>query len=104
MGYGSYSTPLGDGGYNVEDTCHEDGCGEAIDRGLSFLCGDQPGYDDGVGCGRWFCADHLSTPPEEVGPMFGSGLCPSCQARYERENPGCWERDEAAWQARHART
>lgn len=104
MGYGSYETPLGTGGYNVPDLCNLDGCTEEIDRGLAYLCGNYPGVPEGGGCGRWFCGSHLFTPPEEVGSLMGGGFCPSCQDRYEKDHPGCWDRDEAAWQARHARS
>jgi len=59
MGYAVYSTPLGDAGYGVEDVCHREGCSEAINRGLEYLCGDQPGRPSEHGCGRWFCEADL---------------------------------------------
>lgn len=101
MGYGIYDTPLGPAGYTVDDTCNQDGCEVQIDRGLAHLCGDQPGSPSEGGCGRWFCAQHMVMPPEEVGHLTGAGFCPGCMAEYEAENPGCWDRDEAAWQERH---
>ena len=85
MGYGSYSTPLGEAGYLVEDTCHEDGCEEAIDRGLGYLCGGQPGVAADGGCGRWFCAEHLFGWPDEAERGVGEGLCGRCAAAYEAE-------------------
>ncbi len=42
MGYAIYETPMGDAGYAVSDTCHEEGCTEEVDRGVAYLCGDQP--------------------------------------------------------------
>lgn len=102
MGYASYETPFGPAGYGHADICNQDGCEERIDRGLAYLCGDQPGYASEGGCGRWFCGGHLFMPPEEVGPLRGGGFCGGCMTKYEEEEPGCWERDEAAWMARHA--
>ena len=75
MGYARYDTPLGDAGYAVEDTCHQDGCPEVIDRGLAYLCGDQPGRPSGRGCGRWFCGAHLYG----LGSVPIVQLCPACR-------------------------
>jgi len=58
MGYAHYDTPRGPAGYDVEDVCHQPGCTEEIDRGVGYLCGDQPGEDGSYGCGWWFCAEH----------------------------------------------
>ena len=102
MGYASYDTPLGEAGYAVEDVCHQDGCNEQIDRGLAFLCGDQPGEPCEIGCGRWFCADHLFMSPEEAGGICGGGLCEECLDAYTEENPGWEEREEARIQQRAA--
>ena len=45
-------------GYGVPATCDHPGCGEKIDRGLSYVCGGEPyGGDDG--CGLYFCSKHL---------------------------------------------
>jgi hypothetical protein len=38
-------------GYGVPAICDRPGCGEAIDRGLSFVCGGEP-YGGEKGCGR----------------------------------------------------
>lgn len=44
-------------GYGVPATCDYPGCGKHIDRGLDFVCGDEPyGGDDG--CGLYFCEAH----------------------------------------------
>jgi hypothetical protein len=70
-GYARYDTPRGEAGYAVEDICHHDGCHAQIDRGLSYLCGEQPGIaTDGAG-GRWYCADHLT-------PQGESQRCKAC--------------------------
>lgn len=45
-------------GYGVPAYCDHPGCGEKIDRGLSYVCGGQP-YGGERGCGLYFCAKHL---------------------------------------------
>lgn len=81
MGYAYYDTPLGPAGYSVMDTCHEEGCSTRIDRGLSFLCGNSPGRDDEVGCGRWFCGEHLMSPVDGC----DNGSCRRCWAFWDAD-------------------
>lgn len=45
-------------GYGVPATCDHPGCGEVIDRGLSYVCGGQP-YGGDHGCGLFFCGKHI---------------------------------------------
>jgi len=45
-------------GYGVPAICDYPECGEAIDRGLSFVCGGMP-YGGEAGCGLFFCGRHL---------------------------------------------
>ncbi len=78
MGYAVYSTPLGDAGYGVEDICHEEGCTEVIDRGVAYLCGDQPGRPSEHGCGRYFCGEHLYGG-------WPTGRCRACLEVAKRE-------------------
>lgn len=44
-------------GYGVPAVCDHPGCGAAIDRGLSYVCGGalHGGYS---GCGLFFCGPH----------------------------------------------
>jgi hypothetical protein len=46
-------------GYGVPAICDRPRCGEAIDRGLSFVCGSDP-YGGEKGCGLYFCGAHLT--------------------------------------------
>src|SRR3954451_17828938 len=63
MGYAHYVLADGrEAGYGVEATCDEDGCTEKIDRGMGYLCGDEPGEDE-FGCGKYFCGRHLYGGP-----------------------------------------
>ena len=45
-------------GYGVPATCDYPGCGEAIDRGLGYVCGGEP-YGGEDGCGLYFCGEHM---------------------------------------------
>jgi len=45
-------------GYGVPATCDYPRCGEAIDRGLGYVCGGEP-YGGEHGCGLYFCGEHL---------------------------------------------
>ena len=63
MGYGRYLLPDGrEAGYGVEAECDQPGCDFRIDRGLGWLCGDNPlGHKDDQepGCGNYYCSEHL---------------------------------------------
>jgi hypothetical protein len=83
MGYGSYQTPLGMAGYNIDDVCNRDDCDEKINRGVDALCGDQPGYETSEGCGRWFCSEHLYSS----GMADGLWRCPACFGIWHSEHP-----------------
>jgi hypothetical protein len=102
MGYACYETPLGDAGYGVEDTCHQDGCTESIDRGLAYLCGDQPGRPGEHGCGRWFCGENLFGLPDAVAEegILGGGMCKACVDSYYEERPEEREREEETFRRR----
>src|SRR5574342_1142978 len=69
-------------GYTVDDVCHHPECGTEIDRGLSHVCGNMPG--DGLGCGGFFCADHLEPGPEaREDDDFPQQLCAACRKEWE---------------------
>lgn len=44
-------------GYGVPAWCDHPDCNEEIDRGLSFVCGNEP-YGGEKGCGLYFCEKH----------------------------------------------
>lgn len=74
MGYASYTLPDGRAaGYGIEAKCDKDGCDEEIDRGLGYLCGEQPdGWRDSeeYGCGNYYCGPHQrdhDCPNQECG-------------------------------------
>ena len=45
-------------GYGVPALCDHPACQESINRGLSYVCG-QDVYGGEHGCGLFFCGDHL---------------------------------------------
>lgn len=83
MGYGYYTLPDGrEAGYGVEAECDKPGCSAEIDRGLGYLCGDQPdGWrtEDDHGCGNYYCGPHQhdhECPRAECGKYDVTGdLC-----------------------------
>jgi hypothetical protein len=44
-------------GYGVPAICDHPDCSKPIDRGLSYVCGNQP-YGGDQGCGLYFCRQH----------------------------------------------
>lgn len=77
MGYGYYTRSI-DGaerhlGYGVKATCDHPCCDVEIDRGLGYLCGDEPGGNGEVGCGRYFCEQHRR------GYRRGQSICSRCE-------------------------
>jgi hypothetical protein len=57
-----------DVGYGVPAYCDHPKCNAEIDRGLAYVCGNEP-YGGDRGCGLFFCGAHLRW----------DGLCPRCQ-------------------------
>jgi hypothetical protein len=70
-------------GYGVPATCDYPGCGEDIDRGLSFVCGSEPRGGE-RGCGLYFCGRHL-TGSRKVGDRYVwvCGRCDKNRAPYD---------------------
>lgn len=44
-------------GYGVPAECDHPDCTAQIDRGLSYVCGEEP-YGGDAGCGLYFCGAH----------------------------------------------
>src|SRR5262245_35196468 len=51
------STWRRDIGYGVPALCDHPDCKTVIDRGLAYVCGDEP-YGGDRGCGLYFCGEH----------------------------------------------
>jgi hypothetical protein len=54
-------------GYGVPAYCDHPDCNEVIDRGLSYVCGNEEPYGGDLGCGLYFCGKHGA-----------GGLCDQC--------------------------
>lgn len=54
-------------GYGVPAYCDHPKCSKTIDRGLAYVCGNEP-YGGDKGCGLYFCDEHHNI------------LCPRCAA------------------------
>ena len=68
-------------GYSVPAICDYPGCTEAIDRGLSRVCGGAP-YGGEDGCGLYFCDGHLL-----VGDDGSPQMCERCCGFEEPFDP-----------------
>ena len=72
-------------GYGVPAFCDHPKCNKEIDRGLAYVCGGEP-YGGDVGCGLYFCGNHLYFGRSEDAPQ----LCPRCmnyKPPYKRIKP-----------------
>ena len=65
-------------GYGVPAECDYPDCHEKIDRGLSYVCGNEP-YGGEEGCGLYFCGKHLLS--------WVSPLCIRCANNEEPFTP-----------------
>jgi len=98
-------------GYGVPAICDHPGCGQAIDRGLSYVCGGEYApYGGDHGCGLHFCSRHLRyagrrrdhaklcercyrgkepfTPTADVPVWKAWKLTDQSWAEWRKENPG----------------
>jgi hypothetical protein len=67
-------------GYGVPAYCDHPGCGEEINRGLSYVCGGEP-YGGEHGCGLYFCSKHRQFRE------FNDGCCPHVCSRCQKGKP-----------------
>lgn len=74
-------------GYGVPSECDYPGCTEEIDRGLSYVCGDEP-YGEPYGCGLYFCDKHLQYTRR------GRAVCTRC---HNRRQPFAAKPDVREW-------
>lgn len=77
-------------GYGVPAICDHPGCGEEIDRGLSYVCGSHP-YGGDHGCGLYFCIAHRRTAGAS---REHAELCSRC---YSKREPFVATPDVEAW-------
>lgn len=82
MGWATGTLDGRDIGYGIKDTCKQEGCGETITRGLSYVCGGVHGGGE-RGCGDYFCGNHLGYVV--VAPGTFDQLCDRCAAALPDE-------------------
>lgn len=79
-------------GYGVPATCDHPGCGEIIDRGLSYVCGGETEpYGGDYGCGLHFCSKHLRYAGDR---RDNANLCARC---YQSKAPFTPTPDVTEW-------
>lgn len=74
-----------DVGYGVPAYCDAPGCREEINRGLSYVCGNEP-HGGAKGCGLYFCEKHQHGYDQR---------CPRC-AKYKSPYVK-WSPDHPRW-------
>lgn len=87
MGYGYYEIDGMKRGYTVACKCHQRGCKERIDRGLSYLC---------YSCTWYFCGKHLTIATDSRDDLMNidcfagqsSQVCFRCAKELEIDNAG----------------
>lgn len=84
-GTDSFGRPIG---YAFQATCDYPGCGNKIDRGLSYACGNMHGNTN-WGCEGYFCSEHMLFVDKE----HDSQLCEFCY-----NDMVALEAEEAEWE------
>lgn len=69
-------------GYGVPAYCDHPECSKEIDRGLSYVCGDEP-HGGEKGCGLFFCGDHKYFSENDDDPE----MCKMCCDEKEPFDP-----------------
>jgi hypothetical protein len=81
-------------GYGVPSICDHPGCTEEINRGLGYVCGEEP-YGGEKGCGLFFCERHRGyrckhknlTPTPDTSEWIAWKLTHESWQRWRDENP-----------------
>ena len=73
MGYGVYFREGRWSGYGVPAVCDHPDCTEKIDRGMGYLCGEEPSPEKG--CGLAFCSSHLWIGGGDDDPQMCDRCC-----------------------------
>lgn len=70
-------------GYGVPAECDHEDCNKRIDRGLAYVCGQEP-YGGEYGCGLYFCGKHLLYS-DILGTDRGSWFCEKCSFYLDQD-------------------
>lgn len=97
MGYMIYERNGRDCGYGVPAWCDQPDCWKKIDRGLGYLCGQEPGGDE-HGCGLYFCGQHsFFAYPEDHDEPVEEFLGARCQQCMDGKDPFEPKPDHPEW-------
>lgn len=97
-------------GYGVPAYCDHPGCQVEIDRGLSYVCGDEP-YGGEYGCGLFFCPEHARGVHQQCARCRGGHppfkqIAPEhprwIQHKLTHESWATWRERNSAWVRKHA--
>lgn len=83
-------------GYGVPAICDHPDCDKQIDRGLPYVCGNEP-FGGEHGCGLYFCEEHHPhsiEDDERLDRAGANGLCDRC---YHVKAPFDPKPDTAEW-------
>lgn len=100
MGWGhGYDRHGREVGYAVAAQCDQSDCTVAIDRGLGYCCGGMHDAGFEVGCGGYFCGEHLvytgvDDPETGLDQSPGVALCITCAIAWELEADYICEDDD----------
>ena len=69
-------------GYSRSSTCEHEDCNEKINLGLAYCCGGLDGVNGLMGCGHYFCYEHLFfSASMDPGPLWRGNRCKVCADR-----------------------
>lgn len=85
-----------DVGYGVPAICDHPGCNKEIDRGLSYVCGGEP-YGGQLGCGLYFCEQHLESAEYVTGTESTTFTAMVCQRCADCDEPFTPKPDVPKW-------
>lgn len=102
MGYACYYVHNHDRhcGYAVPAVCEHPDCNEEIDRGLSYVCGDEPGGGE-YGCGLYFCSRHMTGYRKPRGSDRYHQFCKRCHNYRSPFKPKPELREWMHWILKH---
>ena len=87
-------------GYGVPAICDHPACSVEIDRGLSYVCGQEACGGD-KGCGLYFCEDHLFFSEHDEDPRMCEPCCNNDDAFDPKPDTNewiNWKLTDESWQ------
>lgn len=89
-------------GYGVPAICDHPACNTEINRGLSYLCGDNPTGQGEHGCSLHFCTEHITLTETEEGHVQLCECCLNDKPEFEPKPDTAewisWKLTDDSWQ------